>query len=254
MNGLQTSTEIYDYFNRYKIEDTRFILIRVILPPNDAVRRRIIKATNSQSPVAPLSLHANDDIHFDIEEILRVRKLYYDRRKGEYRRKMMPVAQIVSMTDVAHSVIAIALRAPDDARARPRKRLDSETGYAEVFDINVNRNLFLNCILLDRIVKSYLSSRSDMPRDERTDIRFYMDTWLAAKLTGKAEPTKNEIATIPASTISPISHELLDACCNDILSVYRHHGSDSKAAKGPTMREAVLSAIRRMTDEKPTLG
>ena len=55
-----------------------------------------------------------------------------------------------------------------------------------------------------------------MKRDERTDIRFYMDTWLAAELTRKAEPTKNEIATIPASTISHISHEMLDTCCNDV--------------------------------------
>jgi hypothetical protein len=86
VNGLQTSTEVYAYFRAYNAaNDNRNILIRVIVPEKPESRDRIIKATNSQTPIPPASLRATDKIHRDIEEYFRPNGLYYDRRKNYYK-------------------------------------------------------------------------------------------------------------------------------------------------------------------------
>ena len=110
----------------------------------------ITKATNFQTPVAPVSLHATDPIHFDIEERLKLYSLYYDRRKGEYRNLRKPIASIISITSLARAVIATVLRRPNDARARPQSLLNKNDTYKQIFNESYNPDLFVSYILLDR--------------------------------------------------------------------------------------------------------
>ena len=100
VNGLQTSTEIYNYCKESdETNDERKILVRVMVPTEDESRDRIIKATNSQTVVLLSSLRATDKIHRDIEEYLRPRGLFYDRRKNYYRNEGKPRGQ-----DSGHSL------------------------------------------------------------------------------------------------------------------------------------------------------
>lgn len=113
VNGLQTSQEIFAFFKENPEKtDNRHVLIRVIVPPEDQTRNRITKATNFQTTVNPVSLHATDQIHFDIEERLKLYGLFYDRRKGHYRNLRKPISQIVSIHDLARAVIAVVLQEP----------------------------------------------------------------------------------------------------------------------------------------------
>lgn len=243
VNGLQTSVEIFNYHHKHKGDDPRTVLVRVITPPSEAYRRRIIKATNNQTPVNAISLSANDEIQFDIEELFRLNGLYYDRRKGEYRRKRMPVSQIVSMNELAQSVIAIVLRKPDDARARPAKYYESDESLAKVFDPGADRRLFLACIRIDRTVKAYLGKRKDIDKDVRTDVRYYMDLWMASHLAGKSNPTKAELSAIESSVVKLATEALLQQCLKEVQSIYIEAGGDDKAAKGSKMRENLIKKI-----------
>lgn len=88
VNGLQTSTEIYNYFRRHPdmLEtEVRNVLVRVIVPNDDASRDRIILATNNQTNIPKSSLRATDPIHWKIEMYFKGRGLYYDRRKNYYK-------------------------------------------------------------------------------------------------------------------------------------------------------------------------
>ena len=86
VNGLQTSIEIFKYFKPHpEKDDKRTVLVRIIVPPDEQVRTKIIRATNLHPLISDVSLHATDPIHFDIEEKLRLYQLFYERRKGEYR-------------------------------------------------------------------------------------------------------------------------------------------------------------------------
>ncbi len=80
VNGLQTSHEIFG--QRPVGPDSRSLLVRVIIPADERSRIKIIKATNYQTAVKDISLHANDTIHLDIEDKLKLYSLFYDRRRG----------------------------------------------------------------------------------------------------------------------------------------------------------------------------
>ena len=57
------------------------MLLRVIVPENEETRDKIIRATNSQTPIPKSSLRATDNVHRNIEDYFKPRGLYYDRRK-----------------------------------------------------------------------------------------------------------------------------------------------------------------------------
>jgi len=71
VNGLQTSSEIFRYFSNNpdkRDSEKRNILIRVIVPESEETRDKIIRATNSQTPIPKASLRATDLIHRQIED------------------------------------------------------------------------------------------------------------------------------------------------------------------------------------------
>ena len=70
VNGLQTSTEIYNYFseNKDKLDsENRNVLVRFIVPDTEEVRDDIIFATNNQTNIPKSSLRVTDAIHLQIE-------------------------------------------------------------------------------------------------------------------------------------------------------------------------------------------
>ena len=159
VNGLQTSTEVYNYCRDPNAANAgRRILIRVMVPKEDESRDRIIKATNSQTVVPPSSLRATDRIHRDIEEYLRQRGLFYDRRKNHYKNEGKPRAKIVGIPYLAQAVMAIVLRQPDQARARPSSLLKRDEDYERVFSSSYPIELYYVCAEAMRRVEAHLKS------------------------------------------------------------------------------------------------
>jgi len=120
VNGLQTSFEIYSHFRQPNVsDDKRTILVRLIENTVPQSVDRIIKATNNQTAIPRVWLHATEDIQRKIESALRAVDLYYDRRKNYHRNQGIPATKIVSIPYLAQALAAIVLQKPDDARARP---------------------------------------------------------------------------------------------------------------------------------------
>ncbi len=72
VNGLQTSYEIFYHFGRITSrDDTRSVLVRVIKTTNANSVDNIIKATNSQTRIPSIWLHATEEIHRKIEVLLK---------------------------------------------------------------------------------------------------------------------------------------------------------------------------------------
>ena len=244
VNGLQTSHEIFSTFSQLKRDDGRTVLVRVILPPDDQTRRRIIKATNNQTTVSPLSLRATDDIHFDIEAVLKVNGIFYDRRKGEQRRLRRPVSKIMSIKELGQAVLAVALQRPNDARARPMSVLGNERGYCSVFDVKADTLLFLACALIYYEVVNYLKKNDSLDRDIRNDVRYYICMCLAAHLIGRATPSEAEITSLAKTVLkAPVQTAVLDQCCEDVMLIYRSFGKDANAAKGGEMITALKKKL-----------
>ncbi|MFI8277772.1 AIPR family protein [Streptomyces sp. NPDC085929] len=99
VNGLQTSHEVYSYFQSGGQHRDRPLLVEIVVAPeNGTARERIIRATNSQTQLPADALRATEPIQMDIEESLTYSGgYYYERRASYYRNLGFPVDQVVSM-------------------------------------------------------------------------------------------------------------------------------------------------------------
>jgi hypothetical protein len=168
VNGLQTSSEIHQYFRTGAgNEDARSVLVRIIEPTDEISRDRIIKATNSQTSIQIASLRATDPFQRDLEQYFLSTGLYYDRRKNFYKNQGKPKARIVSIQTVAQAYIAIVLGQPDNARARPSSLLKDDDRYREVFNTNHPLEAYLTAFKIFQLVDTYVKTPSANIASER---------------------------------------------------------------------------------------
>ena len=149
VNGLQTTTTIYNYLSKNKSKwrnENRAVLIRIIVTQDPESRDRIIKATNNQIAIPTASLRALDRIQRDIEDYLLQFGWYYDRRKNYYKNLGKPLERIISIPYLAQSVMSIVLKEPDNARARPSSLIKHDNDYKRVFNENSGLDVYLVCI------------------------------------------------------------------------------------------------------------
>lgn len=230
VNGQQTSTEIFNYFQgNNTTDDNRCVMVRVIVATEPASRDRIIKATNSQTSIPPASLRATDKIHRDIEEYLSPFGIYYDRRKNSQKNLGRPVEKIVSISLLAQSIMAIALQRPDDARARPSTLLKKDEDYKLLFSVEHPIEVYFVAAKVIKAVQSNLRLRNDLIQKDRTNLLFYVAMHVAASLVKKAKPTIKELAGIK---VDALTDEVLQASFNDVKVIYDGLGASDQIAKG----------------------
>ena len=112
VNGLQTSTEIYNYFSENKNaldSDNRNLLVRLIVPSDESTRDSIIFATNNQTNISRSNLRVTDNIHLQIELYFKHRDLFYERRKNYYKNLKKSPKDIVSVSFLAYCIYHLLL-------------------------------------------------------------------------------------------------------------------------------------------------
>ena len=238
VNGLQTSTEIFNYCKKFNTEsDDRKILVRIIVPSEAESRDRIIKATNSQTAVQQASLRATDKVHRDIEEFLRPRGLFYDRRKNYYKNEGKPRDKIVGIPHLAQAVMAILLQRPDAARARPSSLLKKDEDYGKVFSESAPIEMYYACAEIMRCVENHLRlSETGLTSKDRNNLRFYIAMHVAAKLTGKVPPNSSDLVRADLSILTP---NLIQKSTDLVQAEYKALGGTDQVAKGNQLVGAV---------------
>ena len=100
VNGCQTSHVLYENRNLAGIDEL-LIPIKVIGTKDDITRNNITKATNSQTSIKPEQLEALSDFQKNLETYYSTfegeRRLYYERRTGQYRLESIPKTRIVNI-------------------------------------------------------------------------------------------------------------------------------------------------------------
>ncbi len=236
VNGLQTSRCIYNYLSAKKrvANEPRNILVRIITTQRAESPDHIIKATNSQTQVPPFRLHMTEQIHRNIEALLRNFNLFYDRRKNFYKNEGRPIARIVQPLTLAQTIISIVLQQPDDARGRPNSVL--EKSYEKIFSAQYPLQLFSICALLIRKVNSFLLSPEwGITRTERGDLRWYLAMQYSRSLTRMDVPTHNELVKITL----PNDDRLLRLSYDRVNKTYRSLGGTHEVAKGTELLKEV---------------
>lgn len=239
VNGLQTSTQIAQHFHD-RPDDQRSVMVKIISSEDDETRDKIIKATNSQNYVQPATLRATDKIHRDIEEALKPVGLFYDRRKNFYKNEGKSADRIVSISLMAQAVMALLLRRPDAARARPSTLIKDDADYARVFSQSLPISLYSNAALLVGHVDRVLRSRTDLKARDRTNLRFYVLLWAAAVGAGKAALSAAQIAKLDVKKITDADIEM---ATDEVWKLYESLGASDQAAKGPDLKDMVVNAL-----------
>lgn len=239
VNGLQTSTEIYNFYSVdvNKVEgEKRNVLVRILVPSDEESRDSIIFATNNQTNIPQASLRVTDAIHLQIEMYFKNHGLYYDRRKNFYKNQKKKASEIVGVSFLAQCLISIFLQKPDFARARPSTLLNDEETYKYLYENNTDLEVFLRAAILGKLVQKRLASSSDMSSTERNDILYYLLYAYVSKTVGKREISFSDVKLMDMTNVD---EQLMDTLKSQIYAKYKELGGNSHVAKSPSFIEEV---------------
>jgi hypothetical protein len=209
VNGLQTTVTIHEYIKAdTTVEEKRSLLVRIITTDNPEARDRIIKATNHQTAIPPASLKATDRIQRDLETYFKQHGWYYDRRKNYYKNLGMPVDKIIGIPYLAQTVMAILLREPDNARARPTTLIKNEDDYKRVFSESTGFDLYLYCAKLMKAVEDRVRlTAPEYPNEFKRNLRFQVATVYVALAFGNVSYKATDVKAL---VDKPIDDALID--------------------------------------------
>ena len=243
VNGLQTSNEIFRYFqdNPEKLEcETRNILVRIIVPESEDSRDRIILATNNQTNIPKSSLRANDPIHWQIELYLRGRGLFYDRRKNYYKNNGKKSNEIISVSFLAQCMISLLLQRPNYARARPSTLLTQDETYNALYVINQDLDVFYHAAKLGRNIELCLKKSNVYTQAQINDIIFYVLYYSVAKKISNPAISASDIKSLDFDIFS--DEYILDIA-TQVFDQYKKLGGNGKVAKGTELISVLRDSV-----------
>lgn len=116
VNGCQTSNVIFN--NREKLSGDIFVPVKIVEVSNPDLVNEIVKSTNRQTQVTDEAFVALEDFHKELEKFFQnikaddARKLLYERRRNQYQDGDIPSKQVITLTLLTKSFIAMFLDEP----------------------------------------------------------------------------------------------------------------------------------------------
>lgn len=240
VNGLQTSNEIYNFFSEYpeKLDsDSRHVLVRIIVPSTETVRDDIILATNNQTSIPKSSLRVSDSIHWQIEMFFRQRGLFYDRRKNHYKNLGKKRSEIISVSYLAQSLIAVLLQKPNYSRARPSTLLTNNDYYNFLYKGEIDLIVYYKIIIWANRIKNYLRQCGLYNTSQQGDLLFYVLYYSFARKNNSHKISPKDVQSIDAEALSDGD---IAEYCNHIYEIYHSLGGTGKIAKGSQIIEMLI--------------
>lgn len=127
-----------------------------VITNNEEVIDNIIRATNSQNYIHPSVFRATDPIQRNIEEHLKRKNLYYDRRKNYYKNEGKPIKDIISINQMAQAVYAIIFKNPSKSRQSPASLTKTDAIYNKIFNEGRRLETYEKAIMLVRKTEQIL--------------------------------------------------------------------------------------------------
>ncbi|MFF7228516.1 AIPR protein [Streptomyces sp. 2333.5] len=260
VNGLQTSHEIYKYFQdpaQYHRE--RCILVRIMVPPKSGrARDAIIRATNSQTQLPPGALRATEQIQKDIEESLQRDSYYYERRANYYKNLGFRLEQVVSMSRLAREYTAFVVGEPHMSLKLSESLLLDDSHYYKVFSTENDLDLYRLVLDVHIRISDFLNSYSEFKTllgDTSENWRYHLAYMARFTLTRLRRPTQRDFLNVKIEHLSDELLEqmtgLLDRTYRASLRGNRTKGIDRVARSGDfthQLRQATVSLRRFKID------
>lgn len=246
VNGLQTSYEIFNHFGRATSkDDKRTVLVRIIKATDPRSIDNIIEATNSQTSIPTIWLHATEEIHRRIEVILGGVSLYYDRRKKFYRNRGKSSEEIVTIPYLAQALAAIVLQKPDEARGRPTTV--AERYYKQLFNAEFPEEIYSKSAQVLKRADKYMDS-TGLDRALRSNLVFYLAMHSVCMVLKSTNPRRK---TIAALELDKLTDQLFESSLEIIKTAYDRLGGDDRVAKGKDLIREVKADLKNRFGRYP---
>jgi hypothetical protein len=159
VNGLQSTESIYKYFSSGKLDvNERAVLVKIIVSKEPEIRDSIIRATNNQTLVELSALRATDKIQRDIEDVLLLNDVYYERRTNYYLNQGVKPSLIVTPLYLAAGYLSLILKHPDSAAQLKSKFMRSPESYDKIFSENVSLDVWPQIAKVLKLTDSVLET------------------------------------------------------------------------------------------------
>lgn len=256
VNGLQTSHEIFKRGSTQEYQDDRGVLVKVIQADDALVKDRIIRATNSQTILGLSSLRATDRVQREIEEFLRIKGLYYERRKNYYYNRQIPLRELVSIDQMGQAVLAALVQAPHVSRGEVSRIFQDEI-YDVVFGGSTPMATYYTSIAIVRSCETFLRENRDTA-GQVEDFVFHLSMAAAMAMTRKREPSAKDLELLDELPSSALLSELMnvvklafaDTARETREILFEKLSKDSRATRAVRegMGRYLLSSRRRRTE------
>jgi hypothetical protein len=245
VNGLQTSHEIFKRGRVAGHSDARGVLVKIIQAAEDAVKDRIIRATNSQTTLGLSSLRATDKVQRQVEEHLMAQGLYYERRKNYYQNRNIPLPKLVSIDQMGQAVMSTLVQVPHVARGEVTRIFEDDI-YQVVFNEEHPVHMYSVAIHILRRCEEFLRSRSDT-RGQTEDFVFHLAMLSAVALTRKVQPKPADLAAIDGTPNDRVLETLLPLVREEFEYVARTRKEVllDRVAKDPSTSKRLQDRGRR---------
>lgn len=248
VNGLQTSNVIYGFMTDPSVRDElksvrnkQLLLVKIIQPASEKARDEVIRATNSQTHIPKAYLRGMDHVHRNIEDHLKGKGLYYERRKNQYRIAGKKVTEIVTLSEMAQALMAAILFRPADARGRPTTLLKADEDYARLFSDRYPLDTFLNIIVAKRAIMARLIAHNPAASSSfKNDVIFHILAYLSAARFKAAQQAAHMWKDYEPTT------DDFDHAIEAVTGLFKDAGGTDKVAKSPTFQTIVIEAARKL--------
>ncbi len=202
VNGLQTSYSIFLNHNG-NLDDSRSVLIKVVINDNKMTIDHIIASTNSQNPISPSLLRATDDVQREIELFFQNHGYFYDRRKNYYKNQGKPASKIFGIQANAQAVEAIVFSNPNITRSKPTSLIKDDSTYNRIFSQSYDYKIYLNCCLLSqKTAELYRNFGKGESKTMLSNFKLHLARVAVSFILEKASITREEIASIDLNNYS----------------------------------------------------
>ena len=221
-NGLQTSYNIHRYITESGIDksksERRSVLVKIIKTNDDNVKEKITKSTNNQTAISLYSLiHSNDIVQKDIEEILNLNNIKYNRKSNQLVDEYDDEKTVTPLI-LAKSYCCLVLKLPHRAY-----KLDESTladNYIKFYNSGISINLWPRIIKIYQEAQEYLSDRS-LIRYKRSNIEVLTPIFSVlafAKYLGKFGFGYGELSSFDLDNLSELDFECISETLTEFLS------------------------------------
>lgn len=163
VNGGQTSNALFEaYSQNPDVVSDVLVLVRIIEAKEQSIGSKVSETTNSQTPIKSRDLRANALVQRKIEEALRAKGFFYERKKNQHAEQ--PRNKRIDAQQAGQTYLAYSLEMPEVAK-KDRGRV-----FGDLFDTVFSDDLPPEHLLIPlRVFEQISAFKKSVQRKLRAD-------------------------------------------------------------------------------------